>query len=846
VAGDYRVRFALTEARVPKDNTKGEARYFFPRPDIAEFDAERKLFTLPFEYRLPTPQEVGHYTAMYVGRRSQSGQENVLGEALDDILAAVPDETLRVRLAEDQRTEAQQERGDDELPLILKRLKHFTRRQTSDYFIHKDLGGFLRRELEFYIKDQVLHLEDIEGDVESKRRLIRVIRRLAEQIIEFLAQIEDAQKRLWEKKKFVLRTDYLITMQHVPEEFWEDILSNEAQLAQWQEWFALEPEKDLFNSEGEVNSDFLRSHPTLVVNTQHFDRPWVRRLLEALPFEDLDEATDGLLIHSENYEALRLLEDRYREEVKCTYIDPPYNTGQDEFVYKDSYQESSWLAMMVCRLAAAKPLLRHDGVFVSSIDDNENGPLRDLLDFVFGQTNFMGTVVWNSTKTVTNTALLSVAHTYNFVYATSRDYFVKHRLHFRLPAILEGFANPDNDPRGPWKADPFQVGGVRPNQQYEITNPNTGEVYRPNPGCSWKNELSVFEQLLLDKRIVFGKTGEGGPQRKRFLSEAQERGSVAKTIWEDIDTTANATRNLEDIMGYKTIDNPKPTSLIQRFAQLAMHEPDGAILMDFFAGSGTTGHAAVNLNREDGGRRRFVVVEMAEYFDTVLLPRIAKVTYTPEWKDGKPERLPTDEEVERSPRLTKILRLESYGDAMHNVVAEDTQEAAEAREAAHKEAVGDEQYRLRYLVKLPLDAADTMLNLSRIEHPFDYTLEVLTEEGTRHQPVDLPQTFNYLYGLRPQQLDTWVNAGDPTEKEPDGRAYRVTRATNREQDRRIMVIWRDMADFDPEVERRFLEAKLGEEAHPWDEVLINGDTATPGVDSLDPLFKRLMETEEGR
>jgi adenine-specific DNA-methyltransferase len=177
--------------------------------------------------------------------------------------------------------------------------------------------------------------------------------------------------------------------------------------------------------------------------------------------------------------------------------------------------------MIYPRIKAAHTLLKSDGLLFVSISDAEAHNLRAVMDEVFGEDNFMGNIVWNSTKSVTNTALISVSHTHTLIYARKKDYFVGNRHHFRLPESGEGFSNPDNDPRGPWKADPFQVGGERPNQLYEITNPKTGDVYRPNPGCSWKNEYSVFQELLEDNRIVFGVSGEAGPQRRRFLSEAR-------------------------------------------------------------------------------------------------------------------------------------------------------------------------------------------------------------------------------------------------------------------------------------------------------------------------------------
>ena len=301
-----RVRFTLTEASLPPGNTKGDTRYFFPLPNEATWDKETRTFTLPFHYRLPTETETEKH-----GKNSKL-QESVLQAALTKIIEAVPDAGLKARLAEivDQKEK-------EEISLLLKRLRHFCQKNTSDFFIHKNLDGFLRRELEFYLKDQVLHLADLDGDLPAKQRTLHVVRQLAEEVIQFLAQIENVQKRLFEKRKFVLKTDYLVTLQNVPSEFWKGIVANGEQLAAWKELFAVEPKK--------VNEKFLAEHPTLVVNTAHFDARFKERLL--VGFDDFDEATDGLLIHSENYQALRFLEGKYSSGMKCIYIDPPYNTS---------------------------------------------------------------------------------------------------------------------------------------------------------------------------------------------------------------------------------------------------------------------------------------------------------------------------------------------------------------------------------------------------------------------------------------------------------------------------------------------------------------------------------------
>jgi adenine-specific DNA-methyltransferase len=360
-------------------------------------------------------------------------------------------------------------------------------------------------------------------------------------------------------------------------------------------------------------------------------------------------STKNLFIEGDNLEVLKILQKPYFGKVKMITIDPPYNTGSDSFIYTDNFSEtkeeylkrlgdkneegylmregifgpnkrengqfhSKWLSMMLPRMFLAYNLLSNDGVLFVSIDDNEAYSLKLLLDKIFGEENFCGNIIWNSTKSVTNTALLSVSHTHNLVYFKNLEYHKKNRYEFRLPDTLDGFENPDNDSRGPWKADPFQVEGERPNQMYDIINPKTGQVFKPNPGCSWKNEFDKFKKLLDDNRIVFGSTGEAGPQRKRFWVEAQERGRVAKSLWTDVDTTSNGTSYLEELVGKKVFTNPKPVDLIQRFVQLGTSK-ENDIVIDFFGGSGTTAEAVLRQNLIDNKNRSFIFVTLPEKVD---------------------------------------------------------------------------------------------------------------------------------------------------------------------------------------------------------------------------------------
>ena len=421
----------------------------------------------------------------------------------------------------------------------------------------------------------------------------------------------------------------------LPEIFCEEQIDFQKFQQLFSEHITTEPERYMLNWAG-------KSEAYRVLQAQ------TCKTLTPQPAESVNfDSTENIFIEGENLDVLKVLQKSYFNSIKMIYIDPPYNTGND-FVYNDNfkqdlkdYQEKSgelddegnlklafkknskenghfhskWLNMMLPRLHLAKNLLKDDGVIFISIDDNEQAQLKLLCDEVFGEENFIADVIWNSTKSVTNTALISVSHTYTLIYAKNIDYYIKNREKFRLPEDGEGFSNPDNDPRGEWKADPFQVGGWRPNQQYEIVNPKTGKVYTPNEGASWKNDYEKYQELVKDNRIIFGKTGDGAPLRKRFKWEAEERGKVTKTIWDDVETTTNGTQLLKKMFdGTAVFSNPKPIGLLQRILSLSTEKNSNDIILDFFSGSGTTAHAIMELNK-DGGNRKFIVVQLPEQLD---------------------------------------------------------------------------------------------------------------------------------------------------------------------------------------------------------------------------------------
>lgn len=369
----------------------------------------------------------------------------------------------------------------------------------------------------------------------------------------------------------------------------------------------------------------------------------INKTLRPCREESVDfDNTENLYIEGDNLEVLKLLQETYLGKIKLIYIDPPYNTGHD-FVYSDNFAQSveeyinnsgqideegnrlfsntdsngrfhtDWLNMLYPRLRVAKDLLANDGVIFISIDTNEQHNLRKICDDLFGEKCFITDFIWNSRKSVSNDAIVSLNHNYTLVYAKSITHFIEAKSSFKFADDGEGFSNPDNDPRGKWKADPFDSPGIRPNLTFAIKNPNTGVEYWPPEGRCWRTGEKEYLEFLKDNRIVFGKNGTSKPQLKRFYSEAQSKGLTPKSLWDDCGTATDGTKEILDMFGKRVFDTPKPTSFIKKIIDLA--GKGECIILDFFSGSSTTAHAVMQLNAEDGGNRKFIMVQLPEETD---------------------------------------------------------------------------------------------------------------------------------------------------------------------------------------------------------------------------------------
>lgn len=326
----------------------------------------------------------------------------------------------------------------------------------------------------------------------------------------------------------------------------------------------------------------------------------------------------NLLIEGDNYHSLAVLNFTHREAVDLIYIDPPYNTGNNDFIYndkfidkEDSFRHSKWLSFMEKRLKLAKNLLKKSGVIFISIDDNEQAPLKMLCDEVFGQENFVSTIIWQKKYSPQNDAkYFSDMHDFVLVYAKKKNFGSENNgwkinLLERTEEQNARYSNPDNDKRGDWKSSDLLVKTYSAKYDYEITTPAGRKVLPPKGRC-WRVSKEKYEEMVVDNRIWFGKKGDATPSIKRFLSEVQQ-GIVPSTIWfrDEVGDNQEASQEMKDILGFIAFDNPKPTRLIQRILQLSTNEH--STVLDFFAGSGTTGQAVLQQNKEDNGHRNFIL-----------------------------------------------------------------------------------------------------------------------------------------------------------------------------------------------------------------------------------------------
>lgn len=839
---DRRVLFKLVDAEVEKDNNKASQKRVFILKAEDPISEEEGELVIRFEYRAAPDK-----------RKQKDHSE----ESVSRILAESP-AAWHSALQAKAPTEKHPNRT-----LVEKHLTDYTARNTFDYFIHKDLGGFLRRELDFYIKNEVMHLDDIEHEtapkVEQYLAKVKAIRRVASKLIDFLAQLEDFQKRLWLKKKFVVESSYILSLDRIPEDFYATIAANEAQRNEWNQLYSISDANGLLTAPdftAPLPVEFLKNNLNLLVDTRHFSDVFQRELQSTL---DLSSWT-GMCIKSDNFQALRLLSTRFQSQVDCIYIDPPYNTDASPILYKNGFKSSTWISLLHDRLKTSRRLLSKTGALVAAIDDEQ---YRELSFLISSTLRSLGVICVRSNPSGRPTKTgYSVSHEY-LLFGTASDSANIGRLP-PTPEQLARFSQTDETGNFEWRnlrregsnsdrsarrklfypiyitTDSLRV----PKMTWDDFAEDWIIEEQPEPGeqavlpindegeeKTWRWEGSTVMCNLHQLAVRKDRSGKNYVYYKRRPNEA---GVVSVSSWFDAkySATEHGTGMLKTLFGNSPFSYPKSLHSVVDAVYLAGGSRCDAIILDYFAGSGTTSHAVMHLNRLDGGSRRFVQVEMGSYFDSVLLPRVKKVAYSATWDAGKP--LNRDSGVSQ---LIKVLRLESYEDSSANIRIQ--------KPVQHQQELLDsnidirEDYLLRYTLDSETLGSPSLINTQGFDHPFEYTLKASTDTvgETMDVNVDLAETFNWLLGLRVHTMDVIRGFHVVTGRLPG--------PGNSENGEKALIIWRDV-DENPndKLEEFFRRQAYNTQDQEFDVIYVNGDNNLQNQRKDDQTWKvRLIEEE---
>lgn len=832
------VHFRLVAADTAKDNRKDndkERRFaLIERSVVIKQDDEGDDYE---EELLPVEVQGQELLLRFAYQPMPKGpkQDALTSSAVSRILADATVQADWTALATRAPTEK-----DPQRTLLEKHLTTYTTRNTADYFIHKDLGGFLRRELDFYIKSDVMNLDDVQhaeqfAHIEKSLRMIQCLRAIALDLIDFLAQLENFQKKLWLKKKFVVSADYCITLDRVPEALYPEIAANEKQWAQWHA-LGLRDSAEL----GTVAE--LKQQPAYMVDTSLFGAALKQQLLQSISAQH--EAMDGLIVNSDNFQGLNTISASEANNIDCIYIDPPYNTSASEISYKNNYKHSSWMSMLFDRVEKGRTLLNEKGNICITIDDAELTNLSLLMDSIFGSANFEGIVPIRINPSGRPTEKgFALTHEYAIFYGHSQSSGIS-----KIPRTdeqIKRFKELDDIGRFEWRnlrregSNSDRADGAR--QYYPIyADLDSGKVRVPlmhwnEPDRSWtalesskNNEVTVYpvndagieknwrwseENVRSDYSNFIARTPANGTPQIYYKYRENEDGTTPLTLWTDkkYSATEYGTKWLKDLFGNSPFSYPKSVHAVHECLSVMGMKSTGSMkVIDYFAGSGTTAHAVISKNRE-GAAHKYILIEQGEYFEAVTKPRVQKVVYSADWKNGKP----TAPETGIS-HCFKVLKLESYEDTLNNLALRRNPEQSELLATMSPEA--REDYLLHYM--LDVESRGSLLSVEDFRKPFDYTLKIAVDSAGACEPrkIDLVETFNYLIGLTVQHIDMQLERGfvSVTGTLPSGET--------------ALILWRDCDKLQyTELADVCDKLAINPNDSEFDVVYLNGDHNIPAV-----------------
>lgn len=920
---ELKVHFRIVEAAEGAHNnvkaSDKDERYFI-LDDQAPNAWDGTELVIPINYR-PDPEKSGQ-KAKWQEKRN----EQLVAKVLETLKGAGEGGHALAREYFEVLSREVPKGKDKKQPLLARYVGQYTASNTMDYFIHKDLGGFLRRELDFYLKNEVLKLDDFvggeDGDVHTgltdarmkamKEALekAQAIRLLSQRLIDFLAQLEDFQKKLWLKRKFVVETHYCITLDRIPEKFYPEIAANARQREEWVKLFAIDAIKGDMATPAysePLTTSFLKANSTLSIDSIFFPDRFKQALLAEI--DGIDEQCDGLLIHSDNFQALRFLGEKYERTVKGIYIDPPYNTDASPIIYKNDYRHSSWACLFSDRMLETRRLVQPTGIVCVAIDDFEYPYLSALMGGHLGYTHLGTAVVRSKPQGRPTTSGFSTNHEYAAFWSWGDTPALG-----RLPRTgTKAERYPYKDDQGIYTWANFRKSGTdsdrvdRKKSFYPVYV--KGSIARV-PEMTWDDQAEVWlidEEPDSNEVVIWPKDQDGNEKvwtcsAKRLVREMadlrvvvsddnsielqkkyrpNQDGALPGTWWDKPEYSASesGTKVLKDLFRAKDFDFPKSINLvIDNLRVLGINGHD--VVLDYFGGSGTTASAVIALNREDGGHRKYILVEQGEYFDSVLRPRIAKDAYSSNWRNGIPTLR------DGLSYCVKYARLESYEDCLNNLLLNSTADSA----VKAGELSLQRDYLLRYMLDVETKGSQSLLNVAQFRDPKSYQLEIKKpgSDEREKRSVDLVETFNWLIGLHVDKLHagrrftaTFVRQPDPLLPEDSNTRLQVATMTEAEDgawwfrpvegyvrtkpgdDRHrqsVLVLWRTLTD-DPEQDAAALEAFLSQQMKfvPtrrdgktfYDIIYINGTHNLPNLGKygevrlLEEEFHRCMWVGEG-
>lgn len=792
INGGKIVNFVLSDADMQMNNDKNEGkkvRRFVLREEKPVEESENEL-NIYFDYKL------------FSSRTLQKTLNDSIYSTLRDLISHNHNGFSGV-LDVDQKSKS----GNT---ILFVRLKHYTDKNSFDYFIHKDLGAFLYRELDFFIKSEVLNIDHLDAKhIQSQVATVKTIKEIGQKIVDMLAQVENFQRMLWLKKKFVVQADYCITLDRVPEELYEDIADCDAQRDEWVRLYGIDKivASGMF-TEGysdPLTVDFLKQNQNLVLDTAHFSIAFKHKLLALLPkhnkAQSIDEVVQGLLVNSDNFQALRLLAKRYAAEAKCVYIDPPYNTGDDGFAYKDNYQESSWLSCIYNRLELTQSFYKESGSFAASIDINEVDQLAALLDMSLGKHNRKANITVRRASItgakVINPGPVNISENI-LIYANGNNKW-KPENAYRERAkgyddrygsiILNPDANYEQWEFGTVLDEFAKTKGVAKNKLRELLGDNYNEELL-NFAIENKDRIirlaSLDEDSISTDALELKKMSKREPNKIFYLAREDANDYYVKDgnailfykdrlrwmgdgivpvekvsdIWDDV-----LPNDLHNEGGVALKKGKKPEKLIDRVFESTTEK--GELILDYFAGSATSGAVALKSGR------RFINVEANDYFDEIPLLRIKNtlfgdksgVTNLYQWKGGG---------------CVKYIRLEQYEDTLNNL--DKPKPVSNLLTDTSNEFI--ESYMLNYM--LQTETNGSLVKDEYFLHPFNVKMNITRLNEQNEASIDMVETFNYLIGLYVERM-IW-SADDVC----------IVFGHQHVSGKPTVVIWRDMATTDNE------------------------------------------------